>query len=345
MEKELQQLITTAIKEINSASSLEELNNLQIKYLGKKSTINDLLRGLKDLKHEERVALGALANKAKSELTTLWQTKKQALELVYLNNKLENEKIDLTLREYQLKFANKHPLNIIIDEISQIFQELGYDTVFGPEVESDEYNFQRLNLPVSHPARDMQDTFYISDSMLLRTHCTNVTARAISGMTSDDQVLAVISAGNTCRRDDDDATHSHQFMQIDGFLVAPNVSFANLKWTLQYFCQRMFGDKTQIRMRPSYFPFTEPSVEVDVTCIRCGGAGCSLCKFTGWIEILGAGMINPLVFEACGQSKDLTGFAFGIGIERIAMLKYGVDDIRRFYTNDLRFLDQFKGFN
>lgn len=189
----------------------------------------------------------------------------------------------------------------------------------------------------------MQDTFYISDKTLLRTHCTNVTAREISKMNEGDTV-AIISTGNVYRRDDDDATHSHQFMQIDGFLIAPNISFANLKWTIKYFCERIFGKDTKIRLRPSFFPFTEPSVEVDVSCTNCENQGCKICKMSGWIEVLGAGMIDPNVYELCGKSKDLTGFAFGIGVERIAMLKYGIDDIRHFYTNDINFLKQFRNF-
>ncbi|WP_425379568.1 phenylalanine--tRNA ligase subunit alpha [Spiroplasma endosymbiont of Stenodema calcarata] len=345
MEKELELLFTQATKKINAATTISEITTLQLEYLGKKSTLNDLLKKMKDISHAERLTVGKWANEVKVILMELCQTKRSELETAKIMALLEQEKIDLTLPGYNLVLATKHPLNQVIAEISQLFQELGYDIVFGTEVEDDEYNFQRLNLPIGHPARDMQDTFYLTKNILLRTHCTNMTARAISEMKSKDEIVAMISTGNTYRRDDDDATHSHQFMQVDGFLIAPQISFANLKWTIQYFCQRMFGNDTKIRLRPSFFPFTEPSVEVDVTCVNCQGTGCSICKQTGWIEIMGAGLINPLVYEACGQASDLTGFAFGIGIERIAMLKYGIDDIRRFYTNDVRFLAQFKKFD
>ncbi|WHQ36347.1 phenylalanine--tRNA ligase subunit alpha [Spiroplasma sp. SV19] len=345
MEKELELLFTQATTKIKAATTIAEVTALQLEYLGKKSILNDLLKKMKDISHEERLTVGKRANVIKTTLTELCQTKKTELENTMAMAMLEQEKIDLSLPGYNLTLATKHPLNQVIDEISQLFQELGYDIVFGTEVEDDEYNFQRLNLPIGHPARDMQDTFYITKNTLLRTHCTNMTARAISQMKSKTEIVAMISTGNTYRRDDDDATHSHQFMQVDGFLIAPQTSFANLKWTIQYFCQRMFGEDTKIRLRPSFFPFTEPSVEVDVTCVNCHGHGCSICKQTGWIEIMGAGMINPLVYQACGQDPDLTGFAFGIGIERIAMLKYGIDDIRRFYTNDVRFLEQFKKFD
>ncbi|AGM25236.1 phenylalanine--tRNA ligase subunit alpha [Spiroplasma chrysopicola] len=345
MEKQLNDLLTQAKNAITASTTLEQLNNLQVQYLGKKSVLNEFLKGMKDLPHEERLLVGQLANKIKGELTALWQATRKELELIELTTKLNAEKIDVTLPGFFINSAGRHPLMLVIEEITNIFNGLGYDVIFGPEVESDEFNFQKLNLPKDHPARDMQDTFYITESTLLRTHCTNMTARMLSQMQNAQEVIAVISAGNTYRRDDDDATHSHQFMQIDGFLVAPNISFANLKWTIQYFCERMFGENAKTRLRPSFFPFTEPSVEVDVTCIRCSGQGCSICKQTGWIEIMGAGMINPSVYEACGQSKDLTGFAFGIGIERIAMLKYGIDDIRRFYTNNIKFLEQFRNFN
>ncbi|WP_374695945.1 phenylalanine--tRNA ligase subunit alpha [Spiroplasma endosymbiont of Polydrusus formosus] len=345
MEKELKLLFKQAIKKITAAKTVAKLNELQLEYLGKKSLLNYLLKKLKNLSYEERLIVGQKANKIKAELTNLCQNKKSELEDSLLMTSIEQEKIDLSLPGYNLTLATKHPLNQVIDEISQLFQELGYDILFGKEVDDDEYNFQRLNLPLGHPARDMQDTFYLTKNTLLRTHCTNMTAHAISQMKNNNEIIAMISSGNTYRRDDDDSTHSHQFMQIDGFLIAPNITFANLKWTIQYFCQRMFGEKTQIRLRPSFFPFTKPSVEVDVTCVNCQGKCCSICKQTGWIEIMGAGMINTLVYKACGQDPTLTGFAFGIGIERIAMLKYGIDDIRRFYTNDVRFLEQFKKFD
>lgn len=345
MEKKIELLFNQATKKIKEATTISELVEVKLKYLGKKSILNNLLKKIKTLTHEKRLIIGKKANKIKEKLTKLLQVKKNELKKAELISIIEQEKIDLSLPGYNLTLATKHPLNQVVDEIFQLFQKLGYDIVFGTEVDNDEYNFQRLNLPIGHPARDMHDTFYLTKNMLLRTHCTNMTSRAISRIKSKEEIIAIISSGNTYRRDNDDATHSHQFMQIDGVLIAPNITFTNLKWTIDYFCKRIFDENIKICLRPSFFPFTEPSIEVDVECVSCRGKSCSICKQKGWIEIMGAGMINSLVYKACGQEPTLTGFAFGIGIERIAMLKYGIDDIRRFYTNDVRFLEQFKKFD
>lgn len=345
MSEKLAQILENAKIEIDNSKNLVELVQVQGRFTGKKSYLTEVLKAMKDLDEQSRKKLGKLANETKQTIINLIEEKQLILEQENITTLLKQEAINITLPGYNLVHANHHPLMIIANEISQIFQELGYDIVFGKEVESDEFNFQRLNIPKNHPARDMQDTFYISENSLLRTHCTNMTAHTLSNLKDPLAPIAVVSVGNVYRRDDDDATHSHQFMQVDGFLVAKDVSFANLKWTLQYFCQRMFGENSEIRMRPSFFPFTEPSVEVDVTCVRCTGKGCNICKQTGWIEILGAGMLNPKVFEACNIKEPLQGFAFGLGIERVAMIKYGIYDIRQFYTNDLRFLQQFNLFN
>ena len=257
-----------------------------------------------------------------------------------INEKLKKEIIDITLPSVGLSRGSKHLFNSIVDEVSQIFIGMGYKIAEGPEVETDEFNFELLNVPKGHPARDMQDTFFIDDNHLMRSQTSPVQARVMLASKGVGPIK-IISPGKVYRRDDD-ATHSHQFGQIEGLVIDKNVSLSDLLGTLLLFARSMFGEKREIRMRSSYFPFTEPSVEVDISCFECGGKGCSLCKGTGWIEILGAGMVHPNVLKMCGfDNKKYQGFAFGIGIERVAMLKYGVDDIRRFYTNDLRFLKQF----
>ncbi|WP_425288814.1 phenylalanine--tRNA ligase subunit alpha [Spiroplasma endosymbiont of Amphibalanus improvisus] len=344
MESEIKNLFLKVKKEINNIDSIKDLTNYQSKILGKNSEITKLLRSIKDLKPEEMRKTGFLINDYKKKIADLFKAEKITIEEKQINKELLNSRIDVTFDPDDVQTGFVNPLFIVQDEIISFFNNLGYQTVNGNEVETDEYNFQRLNLTKDHPARDMQDSFFLDSKTVLRTHCTNMTARAISQVKDLTKPIAQVSIGNVYRRDDDDSTHSHQFIQLDGFLIAKNITFANLKWTLQEFCKHVFGDGTTIRMRPSYFPFTEPSVEVDISCVKCNKKGCSLCKQTGFIEILGAGMISPGVFEKCGKSKDLQGFAFGVGIERIAMLKYGVENIRDFYNNDMRFLQQFRTF-
>ncbi|WP_342223741.1 phenylalanine--tRNA ligase subunit alpha [Spiroplasma endosymbiont of Asaphidion curtum] len=343
-EQQLQELLVQAKKEVNECQDLDLLQTLKIKYLGKKSQLDSLLGTMRNLKNEERIALGIIVNVFKKEIISLLETQETLLKQENLSLELKLETIDVSLPVNSFLIANRHPLNLIICEISEIFQQLGYEIVQGQEVDTDEYNFERLNLAKNHPAQEMQDSFYLDSNYLLRTHCTNVTARYLEKYKDSSLPLAIVSTGNVYRRDDDDATHSHQFMQIDGFLVAPNISFTNLKWTLNYLIKRLFKEESKMRLRPSYFPFTEPSVEVDVSCTKCAGVGCNICKHTGWLEILGAGMISPNVFIKNNLAASLQGFAFGIGIERIAMLKYGIEDIRHFYNNDYRFLKQFKNF-
>ena len=256
-------------------------------------------------------------------------------------DKINEERIDITLPSYKLDQGTLHPLSTIVAEIEELFLGMGYQIAEGPEVETDYFNFELMNLPKGHPARDMQDTFYIDENTLMRTHTSPVQAHAMLEAQGKGPIK-VICPGKTYRRDDDDATHSHQFMQCEGLVVDKNITMADLKGTLEVFARKFFGEKREVRLRPSYFPFTEPSVEVDISCHNCGGKGCSMCKHTGWIEILGAGMVNPRVLEMCGfDSEVYQGFAFGIGMERVAMLKYGIDNIRDFYNDDIRFLNQF----
>lgn len=348
LKKQLDIIRDKAFSNIEKIKNLIDLQATKVEYLGKNSLINDILKSFNHLSHKYRIEIGQLTNKLKNEITEKITLKFNEIEKRIIDKKLKESEIDLTLPGFNFSIGHRNPLLKTVDEIADIFKDLGYQIVSGNEVENEEYNFNRLNLLSNHPARAMQDTFYLDNNIkevnrwLLRTHATNITARILSQQDKNKQKTeAVISLGNVYRKDDDDTTHSHQFMQVDGFVVAPNITFANLKWTLNHFCQKMFGLETKTRLRPSYFPFTEPSVEVDVSCPMCNLQGCSLCKHTGWIEVLGAGMIHPNVFSAAGLSETTSGFAFGVGIERIAMIKYGIDDIRLFYNNDLRFLRQF----
>ena len=340
MEQQLKQLEQEALAKIEAASNVKELNDVRVAYLGKKGPITDLLKGMGKLSAEERPKMGALVNTVRENLTEVLTAKMAALEEAAIQQQLEKESIDVTLPGARVAIGNRHPLTRVIEEIEDLFIGMGYEIVEGPEVEKDYYNFEAMNLPKGHPARDMQDSFYISEEILLRTHTSPVQARTMEAKKGEP--IRVICPGKVFRRDTDDATHSHQFMQIEGLVIGENIRMSDLKGTLDALAKKMFGAEREIRLRPSFFPFTEPSVEVDVSCHKCGGKGCNVCKQTGWIEILGAGMVHPNVLEMAGyDSTKLSGFAFGIGAERIAMLKYGVDDIRHFYTNDVRFLSQF----
>lgn len=339
--EELENAKIKAIEEFNNAKNLDELDELRINYLSKKGVVSEAMKQMHNVSAEDRPRLGAIANSVKAEIEKLYKTNKERLENDVLNEKLKNETIDITLPGYKFKQGSKHPLIMTVNEIEDLFLGMGYEIVEGPEIEEDKYNFELLNLPKGHPARDMQDTFYINPTTLLRTHTSPVQARTM--LKSNGKPIKVICPGKVYRRDDDDATHSHQFMQIEGLVLGENITFADLKGTLLEIARKMFGAERTIRLRPSYFPFTEPSVEVDVSCHKCGGKGCSICKHTGWIEVLGAGIVNKNVLQMCGYDDEkIQGFAFGVGVERFAMLKYGNDDIRNFYINDLRFLNQFK---
>lgn len=340
MEAQLQQLKVEAINKIQAASTVKELQDVRVAYLGKKGPITDLLKSMGKLPAEERPKMGALVNVIREEVTALLDESQVVLEAEAIQQQLANESIDVTLPGRPVKTGNHHPLTRVVEEIEDLFISMGYVIAEGPEVEKDYYNFEALNLPKGHPARDMQDSFYISEDVLLRTHTSPVQARTMKA--KGGEPIKIICPGKVYRRDSDDATHSHQFTQIEGLVIGENIRMSDLKGTLSVFAKKMFGDDREIRLRPSFFPFTEPSVEMDISCFKCGGSGCNVCIKTGWLEILGAGMVHPNVLEMAGyDSKRMTGFAFGMGPERIAMLKYGVEDIRHFYTNDVRFVSQF----
>ncbi|WP_342541084.1 phenylalanine--tRNA ligase subunit alpha [Heyndrickxia sp. FSL K6-6286] len=341
MEQKLKDLQTEALAKIEQAEDLKILNEIRVAYLGKKGPITEVLRGMGQLSADERPKMGALANEVRESISQKIEAKHTSLEKEAVEKQLAAETIDITLPGRPVKSGNHHPLTRVVEEIEDFFIGMGYKIAEGPEVEKDYYNFEALNLPKGHPARDMQDSFYITEDLLLRTHTSPVQARTMEKHEGKGPVK-IICPGKVYRRDNDDATHSHQFMQIEGLVVDENITMGDLKGTLELFAKKMFGEEREIRLRPSFFPFTEPSVEVDVSCFSCGGKGCNVCKKTGWIEMLGAGMVHPNVLQMAGfDANKYTGFAFGIGAERIAMLKYGIDDIRHMYTNDTRFLKQF----
>ena len=343
LQAQLEALRDNTLKEIAQVATLKELNQIRVETLGKKGPITEVLRGMKNLSPEERPVVGGFANEIRDLLTEAIEARKVVLENEALNAALKEESLDVTLPGKQMPQGTRHILTQVMEEIEDIFLGMGYQVVEGYEVESDHYNFERMNLPKDHPARDMQDTVYLSDEMLIRTHTSPVQARTMEKHDFSKGALRMISPGKVFRRDTDDATHSHQFHQIEGLVVDKNVTMGDLKGTLEVMMKKMFGEDRKIRLRPSYFPFTEPSVEVDVSCFKCGGAGCNVCKHTGWIEILGAGMVHPDVLQMSGiDPTEYSGFAFGLGPDRVAMLRYGVNDIRNFYQNDLRFLNQFK---
>ncbi len=343
MKEQIEKMKETALAEINKAQDITELNNARVKYLGKKGELTAILRGMKDLSAEERPVIGSLVNVVKAELENLIEVREEEFKKAEINKKLEQEKIDITLPATKVKRGSKHPVNRIIEEIEDLFVSMGYDVCSGPELETDEYCFERLNLPKGHPARDMQDSFYITDEYLLRTQTSAVQARTMMANTEKTPIRE-LTAGKTYRREDD-ATHSHQFGQVEGLVIdykENNVSLADLKGTLEVFVRKVIGKNSELRFRPSYFPFTEPSYEVDVSCFKCGGKGCNLCKQTGWIEVLGCGMVHPNVLKINGYDPEkFGGFAFGTGIDRLAMFKYGIPDMRYLYANDVRFLSQF----
>ena len=330
-----------ALKEIEASNSSDELNNVRNTYLSKKSELSTLTSQIGQLPPEDRKAFGAAITEVRVAITTALEEKMTLLRNKELDEKLAKETIDISLPGVSHNVGGRNPWHIIIDEISEIFLGMGFEIADGPEVESDHYNFELLNIPKDHPARDMQDTFYINENVLMRTHTSPVQAHAMEA--AEGKPVRIICPGKTYRRDDDDATHSHQFAQIEGLVIDKDINIGHLKATLELFAKKMFGEKREIRLRSSYFPFTEPSVEVDISCANCGGKGCNMCKGTGYIEILGGGMVHPNVLKMNGYDPEVySGFAFGIGIERVAMLRYGIDDIRKFYQDDVRFLHQFK---
>ncbi len=339
---DLKEIMEKGLAAIGHAHSLEALNDVRIEYLSKKGHLTKVMGTMKDLSNEEKPLFGKRVNEAKEAIDSALKAKQQHLESVRLDEQMKTDAIDVTMPGTLFNIGTQNPIISIQREIEELFREMGYQVVEGDEVELDLYNFERANIPQDHPAREMQDTFYIDEHTLLRTHTTAIQTRTLEAY-APHVPLKVICPGKVYRRDDDDATHSHQFVQIEGLVVGHGITLSDLKGTLSLFAKRMFGESRVIRFRPSYFQFTEPSVEVDVSCHICDGKGCNVCKQTGWIEILGAGMVHPQVLKDAGYTDEtLTGFAFGAGVERIAMLKYGIEDIRSFYINDKRFIEQFK---
>ncbi len=340
MEQQLKDLRDSAVAELAATDNPDLLNDLRVKYLGKKGSLTGILRGMGALSAEERPRIGQIVNQIRSELEGLIESKGAELKEAALLARLASERIDVTLPGRRMSEGHRHPLTLTLERIKEIFMQLGFTVAEGPEVEQDYYNFELLNLPKDHPARDMQDSFYITEEILLRTHTSPIQARTMQAANPNDPIK-IIAPGKVYRRDYD-ATHSPMFTQVEGLLIDKNISFADLKGTLELFIHQMFGDDVGVRFRPSFFPFTEPSAEVDISCVICGGKGCRVCKGTGWLEILGSGMVHPNVLKMNGfDPEKVSGFAFGMGVERIAMLLYGIDDLRLFYDNDLRFLRQF----
>lgn len=341
MKDKIQIMKKEALEKLEACNSLKELQDIKVLFLGKKGKTHEIANEIKSLDSSQKKEAGMLLNEFKNYFNELFEKTQKRLEKEELDKKLKEETIDITLPGTKVNVGTTHPLTMIIDEIEELFVSMGYDVVEGPEIESDLYNFEKLNIPKDHPARDMQDSFYITNEMLLRTQTSPVQARVMDA-NLEKGPIRIICPGKVYRKDDDDMTHSHQFTQIEGLVIDEKISIAHLKGTLEVFAKKIFGENREIRFRPSFFPFTEPSLEVDVSCFKCGGSGCPICKYTGWIEILGAGMVHPNVLRACGYDPEkYSGFAFGMGPERIAMLKYGINDIRHFYTNHIHFLNNF----
>ena len=337
MKEKVENLKLEVAKKLEATTCLKEVNDLKVEYLGKKGPVQELTSHMKELSSEEKREFGMLLNNLKQELTSTIDAKIKYYEEEALNQKLASEKIDVTLPATQIPVGAPNILEKIIEEVEEVFMSMGYDVVDGPEIEEDKYNFELLNIPKGHPARDAQDTFYIEDeTILLRSQTSPVQARTMLAA-GGDKPIRMICPGKTYRRDADDATHSHQFMQIEGLLVDKDIRLSDLKGTFDVIAKKLFGEDCVTRFRPSYYQFTEPSVETDISCFVCKGKGCSLCKNTGWITVSGAGMVHPNVLRNCGYDpKFWSGFAFGFGAERLAMLKYGINDIRTFYQTDLR---------
>ncbi len=339
--EELEHVVDNLDDDLKDVNDLNQLQQKKANYLGKKGIIAQAMAGMRDLTVEARKEIGMRSNKIKQALEEKFEEKRKAIEEAIINAKLQNETIDVTLPGVSLPSGGIHPLNQTIMELEDLYIGMGYTVAEGPEIETDENCFERLNLPKGHPARDMQDTFYINPEELLRSQTSPVQVRTM--LEKKGEPIKIICPGKVYRRDADDATHSHQFMQCEGLVLGTDITLADLKGALLEMARKMFDPDREIRLRPSFFPFTEPSVEVDVSCGLCGGKGCSTCKNTGWIEVLGAGMVNDNVLRMSGYDPEkIQGFAFGIGVERITMLKHRIDDIRNFYTNDVRFLNQFK---
>lgn len=340
--EKLQELRDQGLSEIDKAKTEEKLNDVRVKLVGRKSELTEILHSMKDVEPEKRREIGQKVNKVRDLFNQKLDDAKNEIVEKLVKEQLEKEAIDVTLPGREEHLGTKHPINIILDDLEKYFIGMGFKVAQGPEIETDHYCFEMMNLPKNHPARDMQETFYIDSEDLLRSQTSGDQARELEKHDFSKGPLKMVGPGKVYRRDDDDATHSHQFMQMEGLVVDKNITMGDLKGTLELMAKHVFGQDRETRLRPSYFPFTEPSVEMDVSCFNCNGKGCSICKYTGWIEVLGAGMVHPNVLENAGVDSNVYGgFAFGVGLDRFAILKYGIDDIRDFYTNDVRFLEQF----
>lgn len=339
MEEKIKKIKEEALKDIESSKDFKSLTDLKIKYLGKKSELSLMLKQIGSVEPEKRKEIGKTVNQAFEEIKEKLTKELGKIREEELQKEMEKEKVDITLPGKTFKLGKKHPLTIVLDEINDIFVSMGFTIVDGPEIETDYYNFEALNIPKNHPARDTQDTFYVSDNLLLRSQTSPVQVRV---MEKTSPPIKIISPGRVYRADEIDSTHSPVFHQVEGLLIDKNVSMANLKKTLEIFVKKLYGDETKTRFRPHHFPFTEPSAEMDISCFKCGGSGCSLCKNEGYIEILGCGMVHPDVLKRCNIDPEIySGFAFGLGLERIVMMRYNINDLRLFYENDTRFLQQF----
>lgn len=339
MKEKLQRIREMALAQINSSDSLDKLNEIRVAYLGKKGELTEVLKGMKEVAAEDRPMVGQLVNETRSAIEEMLEQTKANMAKKLRQIQMEKETIDVTLPAKKNAIGHKHPNTVALDEVEKIFVGMGYEVVEGPEVEYDYYNFEALNIPANHPAKDEQDTFYINSDILLRTQTSST---QIHEMEKGRLPIRMIAPGRVYRSDEVDATHSPCFHQVEGLVVDKNITFADLKGTLAEFAKELFGQETKVKFRPHHFPFTEPSAEMDVTCFKCGGKGCRMCKGSGWIEILGCGMVHPNVLRKCNINPDVySGFAFGIGLERIALLKYEIDDMRLLYENDARFLKQF----
>ncbi len=339
MKEKLEQIKEEALEKIREASALDGLQEVRVAFLGKKGKLTAVLKSMKEVAPQERPRVGQLVNEAREQIENALEDAKSGMEQRIREARLKAEVIDVTLPAQKSPVGHRHPNTIAMEEVERIFIGMGYEVVEGPEVEKDYYNFEALNIPADHPARDEQDTFYVNGDILLRTQTSPVQARV---MEQGRLPIRMIAPGRVFRSDEVDATHSPSFHQIEGLVVDKNITFSDLKGTLAEFAKELFGKDTKVKFRPHHFPFTEPSAEVDVSCFKCKGVGCRFCKGSGWIEILGCGMVHPHVFEMCGiDPREYTGFAFGMGLERISLLKYEIDDMRLLYENDIRFLNQF----
>mgnify|MGYP000512041618 CR=1 FL=1 len=339
IKETLQAILDEASEKIEQSDALDKLNDVRVNFLGKKGQLTSVLKSMKDVAPEDRPKVGQMVNEARAKIETMMEETKTRLEKELREAKMAAEVIDVTLPAKKANVGHRHPNTIALEEVERVFTGMGYEVVEGPEIEYDEYNFRKLNIPDGHPAKDEQDTFYINKDIVLRTQTSPVQARI---MEQGKLPICILSPGRVFRSDEVDATHSPSFHQIEGLIIDKNISFADLKGTLEVFAKELFGEDTKTKFRPHHFPFTEPSAEVDVSCFKCGGKGCRFCKGSGWIEILGCGMVHPHVLEMCGiDPEEYTGFAFGVGLERIALLKYEIDDMRLLYENDIRFLKQF----